>query len=274
MSGQRQTVEIVALIVLFLGITTFTVVGYSAHDWLPPVASEHGVGVDGVIRYLVLTTGTILVIGTLAFVAFLWRYGRGRPTEAPQTSARSERWWTLVPVIGMALIAEAGVLLKGLPVWEQVYGDPPEGALVVDVMAQQFEWIVRYPGLDGTFGRTAPELIERVGNPAGLDASDPASVDDIVLRNQLHLAAGRPTVVRLQSRDVLHSFSVAAFRIKQDVVPGVVMRAQFVPTTPGRYEIACAEVCGMGHYEMGASVIVHPPAEYEVWLSDQTGVGQ
>lgn len=274
MGGKRQTGEVIALILLFGSITLFTVAGFAFGHWAAPAASVHGAGVDGVIRYLELTTGTVLVIGAVAMLWFLWRYSRGRPTGSPQISHRAERWWTLVPVLGMALIAEAGVLLKGLPVWEQVYGEPPADAVVVDVTAQQFEWIVRYPGTDGVFGRTAPELVESTANPAGLDPSDPAAGDDRVLRNQVHVPAGRPVVVRLSSRDVLHSFSVPAFRVKQDVVPGIVDRTQFVPTTPGRYEIGCAELCGMGHYRMRAAVIVHTPEEYQTWLSNQSGGAQ
>jgi cytochrome c oxidase subunit 2 len=271
MIEQRQTPELLALVLLFLGIMLLTVVGFAAGDWLPPVASEHGVGVDGVIRYLLLTTGAILVIGYLVLVGFIWRYGRDRPTESPRTSRRAEAWWTIVPVIGMALIAEVGVLAKGIPVWKQVYGSVPDDALVVDVTGKQFEWIVRYPGRDGRFGRTDLTLIESRGNPAGLDREDPNALDDLVFRNALNLPAGQTVYLRLRSRDVLHSFSIPAFRVKQDVVPGIVGSTVFVPTRPGRYEIACAELCGMGHYEMSASVVVHSPEEYEAWLQDQTG---
>lgn len=274
MSQRRQTVEVAALVLLLLGITTMTVVGFAAKEWMPPVASQHGVGVDAVIRYLLLTTGAVLVIGTLAMVGFLWQYGRGRPARSPQTSVRAERWWSLVPVLGMALIAEAGVLMKGLPVWEQVYGAPPPDALVIEVTAQQFEWIVRYPGKDGTFGRTDPALVAGEANPAGLDEKDPAAVDDVVARGALHLPAGRTVYLRLSSRDVLHSFSIPAFRVKQDVVPGIVGGTRFVPTQPGRYEIACAELCGMAHYKMRGRVIVHSPEEYAQWLSEQVGFFQ
>lgn len=270
MNEHRQTPEIIALALLFLSITLLAVVGF-AKDWMPPVASEHGVGVDGVIGYLLLSTGAILIIGTLVFVAFLWLYGRGRPTGSPKASPQMERRWSLVPVIGMALVAEAGVLVKGLPVWEQVYGDMPEDAIVVEVNAQQFEWIIRYPGKDGTFGRTDLTLIDNTANPAGLDRADSAAQDDLVFRNRLHLPTGRPVYLRLLSRDVLHSFTVPAFRVKQDVVPGMVGSTQFVPTRPGSYEIGCAELCGIGHYQMGGSVIVLPPVEFEAWHEDQTG---
>lgn len=268
MNESRQTGHIVSIIALFLGIMLMTVVGFSI-DWAPPVASKHGQGVDAVIDYLLLSTGSILVIGSLVLVGFLWYYGRGGHSASPHISARTERWWTLVPVLGMALIAEAGVLLKGLPVWEQVYGQIPEDALVIDVTAKQFEWLARYPGPDGEFGRVRPALVDGQTNPAGLDRSD-AGTDDIVLRNVMHVPVGRAIHVRLRSLDVLHSFSIPAFRVKQDIVPGTVGRTLFTPTLVGSYEIACAELCGLGHYQMDGRIVVHSPEEYEAWLAEET----
>jgi cytochrome c oxidase subunit 2 len=268
-TSRRQTAEIVALIVLFLGLTGFTVAGF-ARNWMPPVASRHGVGVDGVIHYLFDATGPVLLLGALVFCWFLWRYGRGRPTGSPATNARAERWWSIVPVIGMMALTEVGVVVKGFPVWDEIYAPPPADAVTIEVTGQQFEWIVRYPGPDKTFGRVAPEFVEKA-NPAGLDRSDPAAQDDIVLRNGFHVPVGQAVFVRLRGRDVLHSFSVASFRVKQDVVPGILGRTLFVATTPGRYEIACTQVCGMGHYRMHGAVYVESPAEYRDWLQHQTG---
>lgn len=265
---RNQTGELVALILLFLAITAFTVAGF-ARDWKPPVASEHGEGVDSLIRYLLVTTGTLLVIGTLAVVSFLWLYGRGKQTLSPAASSRTERWWSLAPVLGMALVAEAGVMLKGLPVWKQVYGPPPADAVTVELNAQQFEWLVRYPGRDGVFGRTDPHLIEPAGNPLGIDTADAAGRDDILFRNALHVPVGRTVYARLRSRDVVHSFSIPAFRVKQDVVPGITGAIKFIPNRAGRYEIACAQLCGMGHYRMGARVVAHAPEEWDTWLTQQ-----
>jgi len=256
MKNRGSTIELIAVITLLLGITTFTVVGFAARVWAPPVASAHGAGVDSVIRYLSISTGAILVVGTLIMVGLLWRYGRGRPAAQSAISRRAERWWSLTPVVIIAVLAEVGVLAKGLPVWEMLYGASPPEALVVEVTAQQFEWIVRYPGADGVFGRTQPSLVAGAANPAGLDPDDPAAQDDLVTRNGLHLPVGRPVVLRLQARDVLHSFSVPQFRVKQDVVPGMVIPTQFTPTIVGRYEIACAELCGAAHYRMRGRVFV------------------
>ncbi len=267
-SPERQTSEIVALILVFLGILIFALVGFSI-DWKPPVASVHGAGVDSVIQYLLLTTGGVLVLGTLTLLVFLWRFGRGGTSESPVTSERTERRWSLIPVIIMALIAEGGVLVKGMPVWKQVYGATPENALVIDVVGQQFEWLVRYDGKDGVFGRTDIHQIDGASNPAGLDVEDPASADDIVLRGEMHVPVGRTVLVRLHALDVLHSFSIPAFRVKQDLVPGMPGSTQFTPTIPGEYEIGCAELCGLGHYQMSGVIVVHDEAGYEEWLEQE-----
>ena len=271
MSQRSQTFEIAALGLLFLGITAFTIFGFVSRSWLPIAASEHATAVDGVLRYLWITTGALLIIGTLAMVFFLWRYGRGRPTGSPQVSVKTARWVSLVPVFGMALIAEAGVIMKGLPVWDEVYGEVPEDALIVEVTGKQFEWIVRYPGRDGAFGRTEALLADDSSNPAGLDEDDPAGRDDLVFRGRLRLPMGRTVHVRLRARDVLHSFSIPAFRVKQDIVPGIVLGTTFTPILEGEFEIACAELCGMGHYKMGGTAEVMAPAEFERWLSEQEG---
>jgi len=270
MQGRRQTGEILALLAMFTAILVMTVVGFGWRNWAPEVASEHGVGVDAVIQYLLLATGFVLLVGTLFLMWFVWKYGRGRPTGSLKISRRAEILASLIPVLAMALIAETGVLIKGLPVWEQVYGETPEGALVVEVTGKQFEWIVRYPGPDGKFGATEPELIDNVTNMGGIDPDDPAGQDDIVLRNQVHVAVGQPVALRLRARDVLHSFSVPAMRIKQDAIPGTIIPTHFVPTRTGEFEIACAELCGMGHYRMRARIVVHEPAEFEDWLAERS----
>jgi len=269
MSEKRQSAEAIALAMLFLGITVFTVAGFAMRTWPPPAASLHATELDGMIRYLFITTGVVFVVGHLVLVTFLVRYGRGRKAPAPVTNARFERLWSIIPVVLMALISEVGVLLIGLPVWDEIYGDVPEDAEVIEVTARQFEWIARYPGPDGTFGRVVPELVDGQRNPLGLDATDPTSADDVVTRNQLHLPIDRAALLLLRSHDVLHSFSVAAFRVKQDIVPGMSISTMFTPTLLGTYEIGCAELCGLGHYRMRGRVIVHTEAEFSTWLQDQ-----
>jgi cytochrome c oxidase subunit 2 len=159
---------------------------------------------------------------------------------------------------------------------------PPEReALVVRVTAEQFAWNVHYPGPDGVFGRTDIQLLDVSANPLGLDRSDPAAADDVTTLNQLHLPVNRPVIVRLRSKDVIHSFGVPELRVKQDAIPGLTIPLWFVPTVTTaemralkgddafQYEIACAQLCGLGHAAMRGFVTVHPAAEFQQWLEQQ-----
>jgi cytochrome c oxidase subunit 2 len=159
---------------------------------------------------------------------------------------------------------------------------PPENeALVVHVTAEQFAWNVRYAGPDGVFGKTDITLIDVQTNPLGLDRNDPAAKDDVTTLNQLYLPANRPIIVKLRSKDVIHSFGVPEFRVKQDAIPGLTIPIWFVPTVTTeemrsrtgnaefQYEIACAQLCGLGHYRMRGFVNVLSTDEFQKWMADE-----
>jgi cytochrome c oxidase subunit 2 len=138
----------------------------------------------------------------------------------------------------------------------------------VEVVGRQFFWVVRYPGPDGQFGRTSPALIN-TDSPLGLDRGDPAAADDVVLLNEMQLPKGRPALVRLRSTDVIHSFWVPELRVKQNAVPGMEIDIWFTPTQVGSYELACNQICGLGHYRMRGLLGVSEEAEFERWLAEQ-----
>lgn len=262
-----KRLEGACLAFFFILVTLATVGGFLLREWRPTVASEHGRGVDHMITYLLITTGVLFVVGHAVLASFLLRY-RGQGATYTPLRKRTEWLWTLLPVLGMTLIAEVGVFVIGMPVWAEVYSEAPKDALVVDVAGQQFGWLFRYPGRDGKFGRTDPRFVSDTLNPMGLDEHDPTSEDDLVLRS-LHIPVDRTIVVRLRSHDVLHSFSVPEFRIKQDVIPGFTAQAKFKATKTGKYEVACAELCGLGHYRMNAVARVYTALEFERWLKEQ-----
>jgi cytochrome c oxidase subunit 2 len=149
--------------------------------------------------------------------------------------------------------------------WFKAWGPAPGDSAVVEVTASQFMWHFRYPGKDGVFGRTSPALISP-DNPAGIDANDVASKDDIVSANELHLENNRPIRLRLRSKDVIHSFFLPNQRVKQDVVPGMMIEIWFVPTQEGRFEIACNQLCGMFHHRMRGALVVEKRENLETWL--------
>ncbi|MFN7972573.1 MAG: cytochrome c oxidase subunit II [Acidobacteriota bacterium] len=266
-SGRKTEGTLLAL--LFLAVAAITVVAFKWKTWLPPVASVHGHGVDRVIDYLLVATGIMFVAGHLVLAFFVWAGARRTADVEGSVSTRMEWLTALAPVLILAGVSEVGVMVMGLPVWAQVYGEPPADALRVEMVGRQFNWTARYPGKDGVFGRTDPHLVDDE-NMLGLDGKDPAARDDIVTLGPLTIPANRPIFVQLRSHDVIHSFSVVHLRVKQDVVPGLVNHTRFVADTEGTYEIGCAQVCGLGHYRMRGFVHVVSPADFETWLSGQS----
>jgi cytochrome c oxidase subunit 2 len=259
-----------AVALLIFGLVVVGGVGatlYAARRWwLPPLASAHGAAIDSLFYSTLIITG-IVFIGVHALLAFVvWRFaahGDGRAVHV-HDNRRLELTYTIIPAIALAIM----VAMSGV-VWARVrLSAVPADALLVDVRGEQFAWLVRYPGPDGQYGRVDPTLIDARTNPMGLDPTDPAGRDDIVSR-ELHLVANRPVRVQLRATGVLHSFFIPAFRVKQDTVPGLTIEIWFVPTREGEFEIACAELCGIGHYAMRGRALVHSQAAFDAWLAQQ-----
>ena len=185
--------------------------------------------------------------------------------------------------VGVAVVE--AVLLFGfaIPLWAaRVDRMPPDSeALVVQVTAEQFAWNVHYPGPDRVFGRTDIKLIDVQSNPLGLDRSDPAAKDDVTTLNQLYLPVNKPIIVRLRSKDVIHSFGVPELRVKQDAIPGLTIPIWFVPTVTTaemrtrkgnaefQYQIACAQLCGLGHAAMRGFVTIQTAEEFQKWMDEK-----
>ena len=249
--------------------------------WLPPVASEHGASIDASLVW-VHWLMAVLFVGWILFFGFcLVRFRRARNPKADHAGAQSHASSWLE---GGVALAEA-VLLIGLaiPLWADRVDEFPaeKDSLVVRVVAEQFAWNVHYPGPDGLFGKRDNAKIDLQSNPLGLDRTDPAAKDDVTTVNQLHLPVGKPVIVHLSSKDVIHSFNVPEFRIKQDAVPGIDIPVWWVPTVTTEamraklgkpefvYEIACAQLCGITHAKMRGFVTVHEPGAYQAWMDEQ-----
>jgi len=169
------------------------------------------------------------------------------------------------------------------PLWAaRTNGFPNEAdSTVVRVIGQQFAWNIHYPGPDGKFGKASIDKIDMQTNPLGLDRSDPDAKDDVVTLNQLHLPVNKPVIVRLRSKDVIHGFNVPEFRVKQDAIPGLTIPIWFTPTITTEemrqrtnnpeftYEIACAQLCGLGHYRMRGFVTVETQEEFTKWFDEE-----
>lgn len=253
-------------------------------DWmrLPGLGSAHGAALDqtiGLVHLLML----ILFIGWgTFFVLVLYRFRQSKHPKADYAGVTSHASTWLEAGVAVA----EGVLLIGfsIPLWgDRVERFPsPAESTVVRVVAEQFAWNVHYPGADGVFGRTDAARIDMQTNPLGLDRSDPAAKDDFTTVNQLHVPVGKPVIVHLSSKDVIHSFGLKEMRVKQDAIPGHGVPLWFTPTATTdemrarmkwpadwTYEISCAQLCGIGHYRMRGYLTVHDPAGFDTWVASQ-----
>ncbi len=162
------------------------------------------------------------------------------------------------------------LVFYAIPAWaKRVKAFPAENeAVVVRVVGEQFAWNVHYPGPDGKFGRTDISLVS-ADNPLGLDRKDPNAKDDITTVNQLNLPVDRPVLVHLSTKDVIHSFGLFEMRVKQDAIPGMQIPVWFIPNRVGDYEIACSQLCGLGHYRMRGFLTIQTAADYQKWFDAQ-----
>jgi cytochrome c oxidase subunit II len=252
-------------------------------EWLglPALATTHGAQIDGLIGWMHVFM-LVLFVGWGGFFLFaLFRFRRSANPVANYAGVRSHA----SSYLEIAVAIVEAILLVGfsIPLWAaRVDHIPSESeALVVEVTGEQFAWNVHYAGPDGKFGRTDIKLLDMQSNPLAIDRDDPAAKDDVTTLNQLYLPVNKPVIVRLRSKDVIHSFGVPEFRVKQDAVPGLTIPIWFIPnvtTTEMRtrtgnaefqYEIACAQLCGLGHAKMRGFVTVLPADEFQKWLNEK-----
>jgi cytochrome c oxidase subunit II len=247
---------------------------------LPAQASAHAPDIDFVLGLEHWGMLALFVFFFAYFAYVLFRFRRGANPTASYTGMKSR--WSVYVVFAMA-IAE-GVLLVAyeMPEWRERINNLPSSdeATVVRVVAEQFAWNVHYPGPDRTFGRTDVNLVSS-DNPLGLDRRDPAAKDDITAINQLTVPANHPVLIHLTSKDVIHSFTLYEMRVKQDAIPGTDSPVWFIPTVTTdemrrrlnkpdfEYEIACSQLCGLGHYRMRGFLNVKTDAEYQAFLAEE-----
>jgi cytochrome c oxidase subunit 2 len=249
-------------------------------DWLglPPLASAHGGQIDSMIGWVHVFM-LILFVGWGAFFLYcLFRFRQSRNPVANYTGAKSHTSSYLE--VGVAVVESILLFGFAIPLWAaRVDSMPPENeALLIQITGEQFAWNMHYAGPDGVFGRTDIDLLDLQSNPLGLDRTDPAAMDDVTTVNQLYLPVNQPVIVRLRSKDVIHSFGVPEFRVKQDAIPGLTIPIWFIPTVTTadmrsqtgnpqfQYEIACAQLCGLGHARMRGFVTIQTAGEFQAWM--------
>jgi cytochrome c oxidase subunit 2 len=255
-----------ALGVVIWLLTIFCVGLFFAGWWFPPAISEHGPAYDQQFLITIIVVGISFVLAQVGLGYLVWRYrdtGRGERALYSHGSNRLEMTWTAITALIFISLA-----VLGQRVWASLHFQPaPPGTAQIEVVAQQFQWNFHYPGADKKFGRTDPQLIKDADlNFVGLDQQDPAANDDAVVAS-LAVPLNRPVELTLRSKDVTHSFWVPPLRFKQDLVPGMNIKVHFTANKAGKYELACAELCGQFHFKMKSYMLVIPGNEYDELVS-------
>lgn len=230
--------------------------------WFPAAISEHARLFDSQFSYTLAVMGGVFVA---AQAALGWVILRGRHRARAEYSEGNTKleviWTATTAALFLGVVALSTGVFAGVHIEK-----PPADALQVEAIGKQFAWNFRYPGVDGKYGTLdVRQINDASGNPFGIDEKDVAGKDDVVSA-ALRVPAGRDVVVTLRARDVIHNFFVRELRLKQDLVPGMAIPLHFRADTPGTYEVACSELCGLGHHLMKTSLVVMPPEEFETWL--------
>lgn len=295
-SAKGLVVFMVLFLVLSIGSAYYYknyMLGYGPHM----SASEHGSSIDFMFNITLIATGIVFVITQIALFWFAYqaREQKGRKALYISHDNRLEMIWTAAPAVVMTFL-----VVSGLIAWNDIMGDVQEGEDYIEIEATgyQFGWEIRYPGPDGLLGKKDYRLITAT-NSLGQDWSDPKNFDDLKV-DEIVLPVGKKVRVRITSKDVLHNFYLPHFRVKMDAVPGMPTYFVFTPSKTTNeyrealrmypeyqiptyeeepdgerlwesfnYELACAELCGSGHYSMRRLVRIVSEEEYEDWLAEQ-----
>lgn len=214
---------------------------------LVPVASSFASDIDSLIALVAVFVGFWGLLAYLMFFFLIFRFRRREGVRAQYVTGEEKnlkRWisWPHAAIIVCDLV----IVFMAVMVWYNVKQRLPEADATVRIVSQQWAWNFVHPGPDGV-----------------LDTED-----DIDTFNELHVQEGLTYQYELVSKDVLHDFSVPAWRLKQDAIPGRIMKGWFKPTKTGTFDIQCAEMCGIGHGIMGAKVVIETPEEHAAWMSN------
>jgi cytochrome c oxidase subunit 2 len=261
----------IALLLAIVCVTLISLYLFVAHPWwFPAGVSEYAPAMDHQFSVAFRLLGALFLAGQLVLATALFRSrskAGGKAPRFPHGDWRFEIAWTAA-----VTVIFFGLSVAGQKLWSQIkLHDAEPGAIRVEVTGMQFQWYFRYAGHDGKLGRLDAQRFAHPeeGNPLGIDPADPAGADDIV-SSTLVLPAGRDVLLTLRAQDVIHSLFIPAMRFKQDAVPGMEIHAHFKPVQTGTYEIACTQLCGLGHYRMRATVRVVSEEEFTRWLEQQS----
>ena len=249
----------IAIVLLVVGSVMFHILS----PWyLTPIASNWTT-IDDTISLTFWVTGSVFVAVNLfmAYCVMRYRHRKGSRADYEPENKKLEGW-----LIGLTTLGIVAMLAPGLLVWAK-FVDVPKDAAVFEAVGKQWHWSYRFPGKDGVLGTADPRFISD-SNPFGINPDDRSGQDDVLITSpELHLPLGKPVKALLRSIDVLHNFTVPQFRVKMDLVPGLVTYIWFTPTRVGKFDLLCEELCGTAHFTMRGKVVVEEERAYEEWLN-------
>lgn len=266
---------------------------------LPGAASVHGEKIDTLWDYNMYLVTLVFVLTNAVLFYFAYKYSGKKDTKAVffAHDNRLEMLWTIVPAVVLAFI-----IIFGLKYWNEITDkSTDENKITIELYAKQFDWTARYTGADKVLGSTDYRQIDG-GNSVGLDTTDAAGYDDILIKNEFHIPVNTEIEFKMRSRDVIHSAYMPHFRAQMNCVPGMVTEFKFTPnktTAEMRkdpyviqlmkginearakkgeepvefdYQLLCNKICGASHYNMGMIIVVESEKDYKEWLSKQKAV--
>jgi cytochrome c oxidase subunit 2 len=256
----------IVLVILIVGSVLFH---FLSPWYFTPIASNWG-AMDDTITITFWITGFVFVAVNLfmAYCVVRYRQRKGSKAAYEPENKKLESW-----LVGLSSLGIAAMLAPGLFVWAKVV-DVPQDAAVFEAVGQQWHWSYRFPGKDGKLGTVDARHVSDQ-NPFGINPDDPDGQDDVLISSpEVHLPLGKPVKALLRAKDVLHNFAVPQFRVKMDLVPGLVTYIWFTPTRVGKFDLLCNELCGVGHFVMRGKVVVEEEQAYQAWLSSQPTYAQ
>ncbi len=251
-------------VVIFLLVIGSVIFHFASPWWFTDIAADWG-SIDFTINVTFWVTGFVFIAVNLflAYCVYKFRQKDGHKAVYEPENHKLEVWLSAITTVGVV-----AMLAPGLFVWAS-FVTVPEEATEYEVMGQQWQWAFRYPGADGQLGFAETALVTET-NPFGINPEDPRGQDDIIVTDPvMHLPVNKPVKALLRSNDVLHNYTVPQFRVKMDLVPGLVSYLWFDPNKEGRYDILCQELCGIGHFIMRGSIVIESQQEYDAWLATQ-----
>lgn len=237
---------------------------------MQPNASAHGPAIDNLLVWLHWLMLILFVGWGLFYIITLIKFRAGANPKADYHGVKSHASSYLEATVAIVEV----ILLVGfsIPIWADVVENFPEekDAIVVKVVAEQFAWNFHYAGPDGKFGKVDAKFVDSTTNPLGLDPEDQDGKDDIHSINQMVIPSHKPIIAKITSKDVIHSFGVPHLRVKQDAIPGMETPIWFEGIREGQFEIACSQLCGLGHYSMRGFVQLKKKADFDKWMAEQS----